>query len=273
MPILQNSSNKIVGNTPYDSSIGAGISDSSIIAGLKYIISFVDSNAKAGIKVANMSFGKYQRSETVSILVTALSKVNGGTLLVAAASNDDSMAMAYPAAMTEAVAVASVDGASGNELNVKSTFSNFGKWVSISAYGANINSTVPGGGYFETNGTSQASPMVAGVAGLVVALENGNISQGALKTRLLSTANPAPYSVAANSTYYQNIDGATAKVPLLGAGVVDANAAVANTASDGSITIADEIRVSSAGCSSIDKKTGAKPKVSLYCFYCYLFYF
>ncbi len=244
---------KIVGDTKYDNSIGTGIADSSIIAALKYIINFVDSNSNAAIKVANMSFGKYQRSETVSILVNALSKINGGTLLVAAASNDDSMAMAYPAAMTEAVAVASVqiDG-------IKSSFSNFGKWVSISSYGDELRSSFPGGLMEIQSGTSQASPVVAGVAGLVVAQSSNAIGQGSLKARLLSTANPSIYQASENSVYYQPADGSISNTPLLGYGVINASAAVRNATESQRIVIAGNNRVSGQGCGTIASKENSK---------------
>jgi subtilisin family serine protease len=49
-------------------------------------------------------------------------------------------------------------------------FSNYGKWVTLSAPGAMIMSTARGGGYSYWNGTSFASPIAAGVAALVVSV-------------------------------------------------------------------------------------------------------
>jgi subtilisin family serine protease len=51
--------------------------------------------------------------------------------------------------------------------NQRSSFSNFGKHISVSAPGSEILSTVPGGKYDTFSGTSMATPHVAGLAALV----------------------------------------------------------------------------------------------------------
>lgn len=53
--------------------------------------------------------------------------------------------------------------------NLKADFSNYGKYnVDVFAPGFLINSTVPGNKYEEADGTSMASPVVAGLAGLIL---------------------------------------------------------------------------------------------------------
>ena len=61
-------------------------------------------------------------------------------------------------------------GASGakDDETLKASFSNFGKTqVDVFAPGVRIHSTVPGSKYKDLDGTSMASPVVAGLAGLI----------------------------------------------------------------------------------------------------------
>ena len=56
-----------------------------------------------------------------------------------------------------------------NDANLKATFSNYGKHtVDVFAPGFMINSTVPGSKYKEFDGTSMASPVVSGLAALIL---------------------------------------------------------------------------------------------------------
>ena len=93
-----------------------------------------------------------------------------GSLFVAAAgnasSNNDTTA-SYPASydLENIISVASTD-----HNDTLSYFSNYGATsVDLGAPGSAIYSTVPGGGYDSFNGTSMASPHVAGVAALILA--------------------------------------------------------------------------------------------------------
>jgi subtilisin family serine protease len=71
-------------------------------------------------------------------------------------------------------------------------FSNWGvKSVAIAAPGVDILSTWLGNQYEEKSGTSMATPVVSGVAALIVA-ENPRISVDDLKKRLLASVDPLP---------------------------------------------------------------------------------
>ena len=71
-------------------------------------------------------------------------------------------------------------------------FSNFGlKSVAVAAPGVDILSTWLGNSYEEKSGTSMATPVVAGVAALIVA-ENPRISVDQLKKRVLASVDPLP---------------------------------------------------------------------------------
>lgn len=204
--------------------LGGGISDSAIIRALQYITQF-SRDGENLIRIANGSFGKYQRSRSVATLIRKLAYLpSGGVLFVAAASNEDSSQRAYPAAVTEVISVAALD----NQYK-KAEFSNFGPTVDISAPGVAINSTVPGGTVEEEQGTSMASPVVAGIAGLILTFIPG-LTTEELRDRIINSANPTIYSPdsaqGVNGTWYYPKLATGDRIPLLGSGVVDSVAAI-----------------------------------------------
>lgn len=111
--------------------------------------------------VINMSLVSYSYS---SILEEAVNyaKANGITV-IAAAGNDDTYLKPYPASFDSVIAVSATD--SYDEITY---FSNYGSYIDISAPGENIYSTVPYKRYAAMDGTSMASPVVSGVAALVL---------------------------------------------------------------------------------------------------------
>ena len=202
----------------------SGILDSSILAALKYISLFRKRDG-AQVRVINASFGKFSRSRSVSMLVRDL-RDQGGTLVVGAAGNEDSTRQEYPAALRDAIAVAAVD-----ERLRKLSFSNFGSWVDISAPGESITSTVPGQRVDSKSGTSMAAPIVSGVAGLLVA-RSPQISFAEMRDSLINTADPSLYTRTFDEQglnerfYYPSVNRSGDRQPLLGLGLLNAEAAL-----------------------------------------------
>src|SRR6185312_3764229 len=69
----------------------------------------------------------------------------------------------YPSASPGVIGVASTGPG-----DVKSSFSNFGVELSMSAPGTGIESAIPGGEYGEASGTSMAAPFVTAAVALVM---------------------------------------------------------------------------------------------------------
>ncbi len=162
--------------------------------------------AVSGADVINMSWGGPSSSTTAQNVVNYA--VSQGCILIAAAGNDNVNTQFYPAAYTNVVSVAATTSS-----NTKASFSNYGNWIDVSAPGNNIYSTTVGGTYGNKSGTSMASPMVAGLAGLMKSL-NPTMPNSDLINCLISTA--------------ANIDTQNPSyVGQLGSGRIDAAAAMA----------------------------------------------
>ncbi|HSK11951.1 MAG TPA: S8 family serine peptidase, partial [Phnomibacter sp.] len=96
--------------------------------------------ANNGANIINCSWGSKTFSSTNQETIDyAISK---GSIVVAAAGNDASSELYYPATYIGVISVASTD-----VNDVKSGFSNYGSWVKISAPGSSIYSTIPNSTY------------------------------------------------------------------------------------------------------------------------------
>lgn len=125
------------------------------------------------VRIVNVSIGGTESSTTLQNAVNYA--WNHGVLVFAAAMNSATTTPNYPAACNHAIAVSATDQA--DRLAV---FSNYGGWLTLSAPGVDILTTVSGGGYGYVNGTSFASPITAGVAALVLAANSQLTNQQVL---------------------------------------------------------------------------------------------
>jgi subtilisin len=138
-----------------------------------------------GMQIINMSLGGSQSS---SILEDWCNIANdSGILLVAAAGNSGRRSakgdtVGYPAKYESVIAVAAID-----ETEKRASFSSHGPAVELSAPGVSVLSTIPNNSYDSYNGTSMASPHVAGVAALVWAAKP-SLSNHALRQLLRDSA-------------------------------------------------------------------------------------
>ena len=116
-----------------------------------------------GADVINLSLGGTENSSTLAGAVSYA--LENGVVVVAAAGNDGidpilGITPNYPAAYSGVISVGADD-----ETKTRFTWSNHGLWVEVDAPGL-TNSTGRSGGYVGFEGTSAASPFVAGLAGL-----------------------------------------------------------------------------------------------------------
>ncbi|OGH07687.1 MAG: hypothetical protein A2W22_00435 [Candidatus Levybacteria bacterium RBG_16_35_11] len=152
-----------------------------------------------GAQVINLSLGGPASSTTLENAVNYA--WNKGVVVVAAAGNSNNSSYTYPAAYTNAIAVAATDNQ-----DKRAYFSSYGsKWVDIAAPGAYVFSTWKDTTsnaspqpecygtvcYKYASGTSMSTPIVAGVAGLVWT-SNYNQSASSVRARIESTADRIP---------------------------------------------------------------------------------
>jgi len=165
--------------------------------------------ATTGARIINLSLGGYFNDPTLHSAI--ISAANTGALIVAAAGNDATSAPHYPSAYPEVLGVAAVgpDGA-------PTVYSNFGPHVGIRAPGGNFgfgdatdgvastawdfSTASPEYAFFE--GTSMATPHVAGVAALVLS-QTPSLTAAALRSRLTSyaTGPQSPYGAGLVNAY------------------------------------------------------------------------
>lgn len=138
-----------------------------------------------GADIITMSLGA--STQTAAVQQAVAYARSAGVLLVAAAGNEGVTTPTYPAAD------AGVIGVGGStELDGRYAWSNHGSWVDVAAPGCN-GSLFSSGAYGDFCGTSSATPVVAGVAALGLAL---GADAGTVEQALLATAVPVSWVAA-----------------------------------------------------------------------------
>lgn len=153
---------------------GNGESNTALVA--QGIMAAVDQ----GARVINISLGTNADSLTLKRAVDyALSK---GVVVVAAAGNEQSTALAYPAGYSGVISVAAVD-ANG----VQAYFSNSGPGLVISAPGVGIVTAYSDASMVISSGTSQATALTSGV---VAAMLSRGVKASSVLAQLVIHAKP-----------------------------------------------------------------------------------
>lgn len=169
----------------------AGISDSTLINGRALdesgsgstadIADAIEWAADQGANVINLSLGGGGYTSTMKNAVSYAT--NNGALVVAAAGNDGTNSVSYPAAYSECLAVSALDPD-----GTLASYSQYGDEIELCAPGTNVLSTTTEarGSYESLSGTSMGTPVVSGVAGL--ALAQWNLNNTELRDHLKNTA-------------------------------------------------------------------------------------
>jgi thermitase len=157
--------------------------------------------ADRGAKVINLSLGGPEESE---LLRSAIDYATArGAIVTCASGNESASALGYPARYDSCLSVGATDSSDSH-----ASFSNRGAGLDLVAPGAQVLSSVMGGSHDSWDGTSMATPHVAGVAAL---LASQGLGRRAIVDTLAATA----------------VDlGPTGRDTTYGAGRVDAAAAV-----------------------------------------------
>ncbi|KAB7765213.1 S8 family peptidase [Xanthomonas maliensis] len=163
-------------------------------------------------EVINMSLGGGGTCSTTMQNAINGAVSRGTTVVVAAGNSNANVSNFIPASCANVIAVAATTSA-----GARASYSNYGAGIDVSAPGSGILSTLNSGtttpgnpSYASYNGTSMASPHVAGVVALVQSVAPTALSPAAVETLLKNTARALPGACSGGC----------------GAGIVDADAAV-----------------------------------------------
>jgi cell wall-associated protease len=167
--------------------------DKDVANGIRYAVD-------NGAKIINMSFGKAYSPRKSAVDEAVKYAESKGVLMVHAAGNDsknNDLVQSFPtrADSKNVVFTNWLDiGASAFQKGpgLPATFSNYGKkTVDFFAPGVDITSTLPGNKYGSLSGTSMATPVVAGVAALLLS-NDPTMSAEAVRSLMIDTSRRYP---------------------------------------------------------------------------------
>lgn len=154
---------------------------------LSDVIEGIDWAIANNMQVINMSLGS---ATNIQSFHDAVIRANEAGVVQVAAAGNDGLAVNYPAAYPEVIAVSATDST-----NTITSWSSRGTEVDLAAPGLSIYSTYKGQTYRTLSGTSMAAPHVAGTAALVLTQTarcdadlDGSCSPSEVQDRLQATA-------------------------------------------------------------------------------------
>jgi len=143
-----------------------------------YVIEAINYATNNGAEVINNSYGTEVNNALVEVAVN--NAVNNDSVMVAAAGNQAVSTYYYPGSHDSVINVGASDR---NDLATK--FTNYNRTVDVLAPGEVVLSVIPNNGLAFFNGTSMASPVVAGIAGLLKA-QNPSFTPQQIKQRIIA---------------------------------------------------------------------------------------
>ncbi len=207
MGAIANNGRGIVGVCPRCSVLAVKVITADGSGSNSWIANGIANAVNLGARVINLSLGGLDNSKTIRMAVRQANQQ--GVLVVAASGNDGSGVPLYPAALPEVIAVGAT-----NRYGDKASFSSYGSHLELAAPGEAIYSTLIGNHYEAWNGTSMASPHVAGLAGLILS-RNPSLTNGQVRQILVGTAQDL--GVAGRDTYFGygriNVQAALGRTP------------------------------------------------------------
>jgi subtilisin family serine protease len=159
------------------------------IAGIRWVTDWASKPENQGKRVVlNLSYGDDDEDNDEKDAVS--NAISNGVVIVAAAGNEYHNSPMYPAAYP---GVLSVEASGPDDKRV--SFSNYGNWVSVAAPGVGIFSLLPPqsvlgilhGSESAINGTSQATPLVSGLAALVLS-KDPTLTPDQVKSKIIDNA-------------------------------------------------------------------------------------
>ncbi|MBK8471397.1 MAG: S8 family serine peptidase [Sphingobacteriales bacterium] len=167
----------------------------------------------SGADIISLSWGSTVYSSTYQNLVNYAE--SQGVVMVAAAGNAGNTSPFYPAGYDICIGVAATTSS-----DTKASYSNYGSWVDVSAPGSSIYGVVPSvsnNTYANKSGTSMATPLTAGLLGLMLS-NDASLTPSQLRSCLFSSA----VNINTQNASYSG---------MLGAGRINAASAVGCVAS------------------------------------------
>jgi hypothetical protein len=151
------------GVAPAANLLSIRVTDSDGVSDLFTLAQGIQTAVDAGAKVINISLGAYNDSSVLSRMIDYADR--HGSIIVAAAGNDQSSTMTWPAANPLVISVGAVD-AVGQQVS----FSNSGENLSATAPGLGLNAAWPGGQIVSFDGTSGSAPLMSGAIAAMLSL-------------------------------------------------------------------------------------------------------
>jgi len=204
--------------------------------------------ADNGASVINLSVGTSGDSVTLkSAIDYAFDK---GCSIFAASGNDGKNSVVFPARYANVMAVgASSDG------TTRATFSNYGPGLGVLAI-SSYYSTTPAGGYANMSGTSFASPQVAGLASLILALNPYLTNEQVYDLIQRSAKNNAKYNETIGFGVINIGDALSLTLKEASPPKVDATPPVLTLKGDQVMEIEQDARFTEPGYTAIDDTDG-----------------